>query len=413
MKRCIAGVLAVLLAVTAAGCTKKAPQPQAVITVAVYGTQQTQQAVQAAADDFCEAHGNARAEVRLYTQQQIQQAVLAGSTEDMVMLTPQLLQQVNADGSVFADPASFSGADETLYAPAALEQCTVNGRLSALPLAQQTQLFCWNKNAFAAAGVPVPQSMDELTAAGNAFSGMLGAEAYPLALTEQQRIAFAARWLQSQYGEPWEKDGMPQYSQQQLAQALALLTDLEAAHALAPLAETPQDMREWPQTTGGVYCTQQQAQMLPQGDWRYGGTLQGMGDNPAGEQTVTACMGIRQNAADPALCAQLLQYMLAGDGAHTLGVEFGLPCTQAARAVCAADGLLPDALQAAAQEADKCPYAGSYTLQPQQTAHYADIIRQYAQGQLSAAQATLQWHEAMTADCLTRESAVPPQSAAA
>jgi oligogalacturonide transport system substrate-binding protein len=73
----------------------------------------------------------------------------------------------------------------------------VHGRLNALPTSMAARLFYFNATSYEKAGLAVPQSWEELLAAGPVFRQRLGEDWYPLDLTLQDVAAVArSRYVQ-------------------------------------------------------------------------------------------------------------------------------------------------------------------------------------------------------------------------
>ena len=113
----------------------------------------------------------------------------ASTAPDLNQINWNWLSNYSSDGKVFADLNEFKDIiDLSQFDEAALEQCTVAGKLQAIPVAMTGRIFFWNAGTFKKAGIEVPTSLEELYAAGETFKTVLGEEYYPLALGEYDRI---------------------------------------------------------------------------------------------------------------------------------------------------------------------------------------------------------------------------------
>ena len=93
----------------------------------------------------------------------------------------------NADR--FVDLNDYSDViDLEQFSQSALDACTVDGALLAVPMSVTGRIFYWNTRTFEQAGIDAPKTYEELLAAGSTFRDVLGEEYYPLALDEAARM---------------------------------------------------------------------------------------------------------------------------------------------------------------------------------------------------------------------------------
>ena len=145
----------------------------------------------------------------------------------------------NADGSSkfydlnqVADIIDLSQFDEK-----ALAQCTIDGKLLAIPVAMTGRIFYWNKTTFEKAGLATPTTLEELMAAGPIFAEKLGEDYYPLALGAYDKMILMVYYLESVYGKDWVADGQLNYTTEEIAKGLEFIQTLEDNHVI-PSAET-------------------------------------------------------------------------------------------------------------------------------------------------------------------------------
>ena len=93
----------------------------------------------------------------------------------------------NADQ--FVDLNEYSDViDLEQFSQSALDACTVDGALLAVPMSVTGRIFYWNTCTFEQAGIDAPKTYEELLTAGNTFREVLGEEYYPLAMDAAARM---------------------------------------------------------------------------------------------------------------------------------------------------------------------------------------------------------------------------------
>lgn len=101
---------------------------------------------------------------------------IAGGTEaDIMQINWPWLPLFSIDGSGFADLREFSDTiDLGQWTDAQLDAATMNGKLNGLPLSTTGRVFMFNKTTYDKAGLELPQTWDDLLAAGPAMKEKLG-----------------------------------------------------------------------------------------------------------------------------------------------------------------------------------------------------------------------------------------------
>ena len=117
----------------------------------------------------------------------------------------------NADQ--FVDLNEYSDViDLEQFSQSALDACTVDGALLAVPMSVTGRIFYWNTCTFEQAGIDAPKTYEELLTAGNTFREVLGEEYYPLAMDAAARMNLMVSYLESTTGKAWVVDRQLQYS---------------------------------------------------------------------------------------------------------------------------------------------------------------------------------------------------------
>lgn len=106
---------------------------------------------------------------------------IAGGTEaDLMQVNWPWLSFYSADGTGLADLNDFSDTiDLSNWDAAQIEAGSMNGALNGLPISTTGRLFVFNKTTYAAAGLDLPKTWDDLIAAGPVFAEKLGEGYFP------------------------------------------------------------------------------------------------------------------------------------------------------------------------------------------------------------------------------------------
>lgn len=106
---------------------------------------------------------------------------IAGGTEaDLMQVNWPWLSFYSADGTGLADLNKFSDTiDLSNWDAAQIEAGSMNGALNGLPISTTGRLFVFNKTTYAAAGLDLPKTWDDLMAAGPVFKEKLGDGYFP------------------------------------------------------------------------------------------------------------------------------------------------------------------------------------------------------------------------------------------
>ena len=210
------------------------------------------------------------------------------------------------------------------YPRKVLDACTVDGRLAAVPLSLGGRVWLWDAGTWQAAGLDIPQTADDLLAAGPVFREAFGETVYPLSLTAAERMELVICWLQSVYGQPFLENGTVTCTAGQLAEGLAFLRQLEEAHVIAdfPTLETaePDSL-----TAAGHWVPETDLSIYEEAVWQTGPCLRFGQAALGGSTRVLLALGIPTASAHPDEAAQVLAWLTNGEGAALLGDACGVP----------------------------------------------------------------------------------------
>lgn len=281
-------------------------------------------------------------------------ALYSGNAEDVMQVNWNWLSQYSGDGSKFVDLNEYADIiDLSQFPESTLEACTVAGKLQAIPVSMTGRIFYWNMNTFKEAGLDsYPTTLDELYAAGETFKTVLGDDYYPLALGEYDRMILMTFYLESTYGKPWVEDNTLQYTVDEIATGIDFIQSLEDNHVIPSIqtmnaagidANNSIDKSE--QWINGMYAgifewdsapvKYRDALADPSG-FTVGDEIK-FGDKAnGGFSKVSMGLAITETCADKEAAAQLINYLLNGEGAAFMGSECGIPNSAAGLAAASA-----------------------------------------------------------------------------
>lgn len=331
-------------------------------------------------------------------------SLFAGTAEDLIQVNWNWIFNYNKNASgqeIFTDLNTLSDyIDLSQFDAAALEQCTVDGKLLAIPVSMTGRIFYWNETSFEKAGIATPKTWDELIAAGETFKTVLGDDAYPLVMGEYDRMIFMVWYLETVYGKAWVVDGELNYTAEEIAVGMEVFKTLEDAHVIPTIQKLTGDgaesldknpkwmdgryggIFEWDSSASKFSKALEEGQSFVVGDY-----LTGVGDYNGGFTKVSLGFSIPTSCADPVAAAKLLDYMLnSTEGAEILNSQRGIPLSKAALAACGAKDLLNAiTVEANGKVLEHCEYPLDPTfehadLKSLNTGVYYDAIAGYSYG---------------------------------
>lgn len=282
-------------------------------------------------------------------------ALFAGTAEDLLQVNWNWIFNYDNKGETFVDLNTLADyIDLSQFDANALAQCTVDGRLSCIPVSMTGRIFYWNEASFEKAGIATPKSYDDLIAAGNIFKEKIGDDAYPLVLGEYDRMIFLVWALETKHGKDWVVDGKLNYTAEEIQEGMQIFLDLEEAHAIPSIktiagdgAESLDKNPKWMDGRyGGIFEWDSSAAKFSKAldenqKFVVGDYLTGFGDNKGGFTKVSLGFAISKTCEDPVAAAKLLNFMLNDPtGAEILNSQRGIPLSKAALEACNAKDLL-------------------------------------------------------------------------
>lgn len=290
----------------------------------------------------------------------------SGTAEDVCQIPWNWLHQY-AGTQAFLDLQTVSEyLDLSQWDQQTLSACRTAEGQQAVPMAATGRIFYWNMNLFYQAGITqVPQTLEDLYAAGEAFQSQLGEEYFPLYLDGYGRMCLAVFYLESVYGMPWaDPDTLTlNYSLQQVTEGLDFIKDLVDHHVLMSMpvyygtngdTPIPQSSQWITGKLGGVFewdtSASQYRDALDE-DNRSGFTIGEeiqLGEYKGGFTKISTAMVISQSCQHPAEAAMLIHFLLNETaGAAILGSACGIPASRSGLAAAQAAGTLDPLMEQA------------------------------------------------------------------
>lgn len=334
-------------------------QEPVTITFSWWGGDSRHNATLAAVDKFMEVYPYITVETQYGAwtdwETNMATAFATQTAPDVNQINWNWITSFSSDGSAFKDLNQFADTiDLSAYSQAALDQCTLAGKLQAIPVSMTGRIFYWNKSTFDKAGIATPASLADLMAAGETFKSVLGDEYYPLALGEYDRMILLVYYLESVYGKAWVVDGALNYSAEEIQKGLEFMQSLEAAHVIPSIATIDGDgadsldknpkwmegkyagILEWDSSASKFKDALAEGQEFIVGDY-----FKDMGDYQGGFSKVSLAFAISETTKNPKECAMLINFLLnEAAGVEIMAAERGIPLNQNALQICTDKTLL-------------------------------------------------------------------------
>ncbi len=285
-------------------------------------------------------------------------ALSSGTGSGMMQINWNWIDNYGKNGTTFMDLKQFGDIIDLTQFPAdVLEQCSIDGKLMAIPVSNTGCLFMWNKTTFDTIGCEIPTDKESLFEAGKKFAEY-DEDYYPLVFDGgYSRMIFMVYYLESVYGKPWVENGELQYTEAEIQEGLEFITELEEGHVIPTLAVTYGDMSDStdknPKWIDGKYAgvfswdntiikmedaikesVNAANQELVIGEFIKFGEYQG------GFTKVSMAYAIPSSCENPEAAATLINYLLNDpEGVEICSLERGIPLSAAGAAVIEEKGL--------------------------------------------------------------------------
>lgn len=301
--------------------------------------------------------------------------ILGGNAADVMQINWNWIEAYSNNGANFADLNQYSDVlDLTQFPENAKEQCSVDGKLMAVPVALTGRLFYWNKTTFDEVGCPIPTDTESLLAAGAAFKAY-NEEYYPLALGEYDRMIFMVYYLESKYNKPWVENNQIQYTEAEIQEAMDFITQLEQAHVIPTLATIQGDMAdsldknakwidgkyagiyEWDSSANKFQKAVEESTNKPGQEFVIGDFIK-LGEYQGGFTKISMGLAVAATSEHPKEAAMLINFLLNDpEGVEISSTERGIPCSAEALKILEEKGIGdPLVKEANAKVMDYCKF---------------------------------------------------------
>lgn len=288
----------------------------------------------------------------------------AGTAPDLMQFNWNWIYQFSSDGSKLADVAEL-GVDLSAYPESILKQCFVAGKQQAVPIGTTGKCFFWNKTTWEKAGLALPETFEDLYAAGKIFQEQLGEGYYPLAMYQYERVLLMLYYLETKYGKNWVEDGQVQYSLEEVTEGLDWICSLEDMHVLPTIAQLQGDgatiLEKNVNWANGKYAgfyewdsanAKFREALEPGQEFALGAFLTGNGEYEAGLTKISQTFAITEASKNKEAAAKLLNYLINDEeGISILNTERGMLANSKANDVLAAQGIFDGNLTYTANQA--------------------------------------------------------------
>ena len=272
----------------------------------------------------------------------------AGTAPDLMQFNWNWIYQFSADGSKLADLTAL-GVDLSAYPENTLKQCFVAGKQQAVPIGTTGKCFFWNKTTFDKAGIPLPETFEDLYAAGKIFEEKLGEGYYPLAMYQYERVLLMLYYLETKYGRNWVEDGQVQYTLEEVTEGLDWICSLEDMHVLPTIARLQGDgatiLEKNVNWANGKYAgfyewdsanKKFKEALEPGQEFVLGKFLTGNGEYEAGLTKISQTYAITEASQNKEAAARLLDFLINDpEGITLVGTERGMLANSKANQVLA------------------------------------------------------------------------------
>lgn len=235
-----------------------------------------------------------------------------------------------------------------------LEQCSVNGKLNALPIGITGKVFYINETTYAKAGLPIPKNFDEMLASAKVIRKKLGNDYYAFDTDAYGALLLMLYKLEQETGKPFIVDNKVAYTEAEFVEAINFYNNLVEQNALPSLKARaaagfiPLDQHpSWIQGKyAGTYEWDSSAQ-------KWQDALEGnqklvladfpmeFGENKSAFNKVSMAYAIKKNTKHPKEAATLIEFLTTDpEAVKILGTSRGIPSNAAAVEVLESNGQL-------------------------------------------------------------------------
>lgn len=288
-------------------------------------------------------------------QEKITTQMAGGMAADLMQINWNWINIFSKDGNGFYDLNKLSSIiDLSQYDSNLLSQCTIDGKLNAIPYGVAGRVFLYNKTAFDRAGLNIPKSFKEMKEDAVVMKEKLGEDYFPFETDYYGALLLMLYKLEQETGKPFIVDNKVAYTKEQIKNAADFYLDLvntktipsleyRAAAGNVQLDQHPSwiigkfgGTYEWDSASLKWRDSLQEGEQLVVGDYP-----KDLGDYNSGFTKVSMAFAINKDTKHPKETAELLNFLLTDDEAvKILGVSRGIPANKKAIALLEKENLL-------------------------------------------------------------------------
>lgn len=245
------------------------------------------------------------------------------------------------------------------FKPQDLQFTTVDGKLNGIPISVTARVFYFNDQTWKQAGIDYPKTWDDLLAAGKTFESKLGKQYFPVVLEHQDTLALLNSYMIQKYNVPAiDLDGKKfAYSKEQWVEFFEMYKKLVDSHVMPDTKyyasfgkSNMYEMKPWIQGEwAGTYMwnstiTKYSDNLKPPAKLELGAYPMLPGATDAGLFFKPAQMlSISKTTKHPKEAAMVINFLLNNKiGIEALGLERGVPLSNAAVTHLTAQGVIKD-----------------------------------------------------------------------
>ncbi|WP_293723039.1 ABC transporter substrate-binding protein [uncultured Cetobacterium sp.] len=288
-------------------------------------------------------------------QEKVTTQIIGNTAPDVMQINWNWIDLFSKDGTGFYDLNKLSDTITlSNYSTDILEQCSVNGKLNAIPVGMTGKVFYINETTYSKAGLPVPKNFDEMISSAKVIREKLGNDYYAFDTDAYGALLLMLYKLEQETGKPFIVDNKVAYSEAEVIEAVKFYNNLveqnvlpslrvRAAAGFIPLDQHP----SWIQGKyAGTYEWDSSAQ-------KWQDALEGnqklvladfpteFGPNKSAFNKVSMAFAIKKNTKHPKEAATLIEFLTTDpEAVKILGTSRGIPSNSSAVATLEASGQL-------------------------------------------------------------------------
>lgn len=288
-------------------------------------------------------------------QEKVTTQIIGNTAPDVMQINWNWIDLFSKDGTGFYDLNKLSDTiNLDNYSSDILEQCSVNGKLNAVPIGITGKVFYINETTYAKAGLPVPKNFDEMISSAKVIREKLGNDYYAFDTDAYGALLLMLYKLEQETGKPFIVDNKVAYTEAELVEAINFYSNLveqnalpslkvRAAAGFIPLDQHP----SWIQGKyAGTYEWDSSAQ-------KWQDALEGnqklvlaefpteFGSNKSAFNKISMAFAIKKNTKHPKEAATLIEFLTTDpEAVKILGTSRGIPSNAAAVEVLESNGQL-------------------------------------------------------------------------